>query len=245
MNYRIVFLLLMLSPFLIHSNSLISYEYNLIQNTEILVDKTNTLTLEDIKLSEEGFHKIDGPDLSYTDHDKNVWLRMQIPAEVINSDRDFIIEFGRYFISDLYILDIFFPVGNDKYLTIKKGFSESQGNLPGKSINFLIDIPPDITENYVYIKIRNLTVFMEPVTLWDFQNFYKKRIIRILPVLLLSGLLIGMILYNTCIFFFLKEKIYLIYVVYILFMFLWQFYTLGYGKIIVSISSLAYISQHR
>lgn len=242
MNYKIIFLLLILSSFPIYSNSVISYEYNLIQNTEILIDKTNILTLEDIKLLDEGFHEIDGPDFLYTDHGINVWLKMQIPVEVINSDRDFIIEFGRYFISDLYILDIFFPVGNDKYLTIKRGFSESQGNSSEKSINILIDIPPDITDHYVYIKTRNPTVYMEPVTLWDLQNFCKKRILRVMPVLLLFGLLVGMVLYNICIFFFLKEKTYIVYVIYILFLFLWQFYTLGYGKLLVSISSMSYIS---
>ncbi|PUE66457.1 7TM diverse intracellular signaling domain-containing protein [Arcobacter lacus] len=200
---------------------------DLLQYSEIYIDKTRSLTIEDIKSSNIKFEKNDKNILAYGySPDLDVWIKITIKN---NSNKPIfkIIEYNNPLTTNIDFFD------SNKNIHLKDGFLI--GNLDKSTINpiFKIELNPN-EENIYFIKATsNITTLIVDLKLWDENVFYKKEIKHQLILSLFFGAMFILGIYNLFIYVFTKDKSYLYYVLYIFGLILHHLVYVGFAKLYI------------
>lgn len=200
---------------------------NLLQYSEIYIDKTRSLTIKDIKNSNIKFEKNDKNILAYGySPDLDVWIKITIKN---NSNKPIlkIIEYNNPLTTNIDFFD------SNKNIHLKDGFLID--NLDKSTINpiFKIEINPN-EENIYFIKATsNITTLIVDLKLWDENVFYKKEIKHQLILSLFFGAMFILGIYNLFIYLFTKDKSYLYYVLYIFGLILHHLVYVGFAKLYI------------
>lgn len=200
---------------------------NLLQYSEIYIDKTRSLTIEDIKNSNIKFEKNDKNILAYGySPDLDVWIKITIKN---NSNKPIlkIIEYNNPLTTNIDFFD------SNKNIHLKDGFLID--NLDKSTINpiFKIELDPN-EENIYFIKATsNITTLIVDLKLWDENVFYKKEIKHQLILSLFFGAMFILGIYNLFIYVFTKDKSYLFYVLYIFGLILHHLVYVGFAKLYI------------
>ncbi|MDN5049250.1 7TM diverse intracellular signaling domain-containing protein [Aliarcobacter butzleri] len=200
---------------------------NLLQYSEIYIDKTRSLTIEDIKNSNIKFEKNDKNILAYGySPDLDVWIKITIKN---NSNKSIlkIIEYNNPLTTNIDFFD------SNKNIHLKDGFLID--NLDKSTINpiFKIELDPN-EENIYFIKATsNITTLIVDLKLWDENVFYKKEIKHQLILSLFFGAMFILGIYNLFIYVFTKDKSYLYYVLYIFGLILHHLVYVGFAKLYI------------
>ncbi|MFW3380938.1 7TM diverse intracellular signaling domain-containing protein [Aliarcobacter butzleri] len=200
---------------------------NLLQYSEIYIDKTRSLTIEDIKNPNIKFEKNDKNILAYGySPDLDVWIKITIKN---NSNKSIlkIIEYNNPLTTNIDFFD------SNKNIHLKDGFLID--NLDKSTINpiFKIEINPN-EENIYFIKATsNITTLIVDLKLWDENVFYKKEIKHQLILSLFFGAMFILGIYNLFIYLFTKDKSYLYYVLYIFGLILHHLVYVGFAKLYI------------
>ncbi len=200
---------------------------NLLQYSEIYIDKTRSLTIEDIKNSNIKFEKNDKNILAYGySPDLDIWIKITIKN---NSNKSIlkIIEYNNPLTTNIDFFD------SNKNIHLKDGFLI--GNLDKSTINpiFKIELNPN-EENIYFIKATsNITTLIVDLKLWDENIFYKKEIKHQLILSLFFGAMFILGIYNLFIYVFTKDKSYLYYVLYIFGLILHHLVYVGFAKLYI------------
>ncbi|MFW2598173.1 7TM diverse intracellular signaling domain-containing protein [Aliarcobacter butzleri] len=200
---------------------------NLLQYSEIYIDKTRSLTIKDIKNSNIKFEKNDKNILAYGySPDLDVWIKITIKN---NSNKPIlkIIEYNNPLTTNIDFFD------SNKNIHLKDGFLID--NLDKSTINpiFKIELNPN-EENIYFIKATsNITTLIVDLKLWDENVFYKKEIKHQLILSLFFGAMFILGIYNLFIYVFTKDKSYLYYVLYIFGLILHHLVYVGFAKLYI------------
>ncbi|MCR8709533.1 7TM diverse intracellular signaling domain-containing protein [Aliarcobacter butzleri] len=200
---------------------------NLLQYSEIYIDKTRSLTIEDIKNPNIKFEKNDKNILAYGySPDLDVWIKITIKN---NSNKPIlkIIEYNNPLTTNIDFFD------SNKNIHLKDGFLID--NLDKSTINsiFKIELNPN-EENIYFIKATsNITTLIVDLKLWDENVFYKKEIKHQLILSLFFGAMFILGIYNLFIYVFTKDKSYLYYVLYIFGLILHHLVYVGFAKLYI------------
>ena len=200
---------------------------NLLQYSEIYIDKTRSLTIEDIKNPNIKFEKNDKNILAYGySPDLDVWIKITIKN---NSNKSIlkIIEYNNPLTTNIDFFD------SNKNIHLKDGFLID--NLDKSTINpiFKIELNPN-EENIYFIKATsNITTLIVDLKLWDENVFYKKEIKHQLILSLFFGAMFILGIYNLFIYVFTKDKSYLYYVLYIFGLILHHLVYVGFAKLYI------------
>ncbi|MCT7910463.1 ATP-binding protein [Arcobacter lacus] len=200
---------------------------DLLQYSEIYIDKTKSLTIEDIKNSNIKFEKNDKNILAYGySPNFDVWIKITIKN---NSNKPIfkIIEYNNPLTTNIDFFD------SNKNIHLKDGFLI--GNLDKSTINpiFKIELNPN-EENIYFIKATsNITTLIVDLKLWDENVFYKKEIKHQLILSLFFGAMFILGIYNLFIYVFTKDKSYLYYVLYIFGLILHHLVYVGFAKLYI------------
>ncbi|MDN5085497.1 7TM diverse intracellular signaling domain-containing protein [Aliarcobacter butzleri] len=200
---------------------------NLLQYSEIYIDKTRSLTIEDIKNPNIKFEKNDKNILAYGySPDLDVWIKITIKN---NSNKPIlkIIEYNNPLTTNIDFFD------SNKNIYLKDGFLID--NLDKSTINpiFKIELNPN-EENIYFIKATsNITTLIVDLKLWDENVFYKKEIKHQLILSLFFGAMFILGIYNLFIYVFTKDKSYLYYVLYIFGLILHHLVYVGFAKLYI------------
>ncbi|WP_195679379.1 7TMR-DISM family protein [Aliarcobacter butzleri] len=199
----------------------------MLQYSEIYIDKTRSLTIEDIKNPNIKFEKNDKNILAYGySPDLDVWIKITIKN---NSNKSIlkIIEYNNPLTTNIDFFD------SNKNIHLKDGFLID--NLDKSTINpiFKIEINPN-EENIYFIKATsNITTLIVDLKLWDENVFYKKEIKHQLILSLFFGAMFILGIYNLFIYLFTKDKSYLYYVLYIFGLILHHLVYVGFAKLYI------------
>ena len=200
---------------------------DLLQYSEIYIDKTRSLTIEDIKNPNIKFEKNDKNILAYGySPDLDVWIKITIKN---NSNKSIlkIIEYNNPLTTNIDFFD------SNKNIHLKDGFLID--NLDKSTINpiFKIELNPN-EENIYFIKATsNITTLIVDLKLWDENVFYKKEIKHQLILSLFFGAMFILGIYNLFIYVFTKDKSYLYYVLYIFGLILHHLVYVGFAKLYI------------
>ncbi len=85
--------------------------------------------------------------------------------------------------------------------------------------------PHEVTQ--LYIKVESTSTYILPMTLWQEKAFYGNEKISTMTLGLAFGILIGLLVYNSILCFFIKDKSYLYYVLYLFFLISFQAFVNG------------------
>ncbi|RZV19253.1 7TM diverse intracellular signaling domain-containing protein [Aliarcobacter butzleri] len=200
---------------------------DLLEYSEIYIDKTRSLTIEDIKNPNIKFEKNDKNILAYGySPDLDVWIKITIKN---NSNKPIlkIIEYNNPLTTNIDFFD------SNKNIHLKDGFLID--NLDKSTINpiFKIELNPN-EENIYFIKATsNITTLIVDLKLWDENVFYKKEIKHQLVLSLFFGAMFILGIYNLFIYVFTKDKSYLYYVLYIFGLILHHLVYVGFAKLYI------------
>ncbi|MCE5285845.1 MAG: sensor domain-containing diguanylate cyclase [Pelosinus sp.] len=134
-------------------------------------------------------------------------------------------------------IDVFIPVADDSsakihYLIKQLGVNRPSANRDIMDNSWLVSIPHQYVQGqYIYLRLESISLLRLPIMVWPDNSFMSAAFAKNLSYGVFYGVLIAMFLYNLFIFFVLRDKTYLFYVLYIAFMFLYQFQTHGHLKL--------------
>jgi diguanylate cyclase (GGDEF)-like protein len=135
-------------------------------------------------------------------------------------------------------IDVFIPVANNNsqqhYLIKKLGVNRPSANREIWDSSWLVSIPHNyVQDHYIYLRLESISVLRLPITVWSNNSFMTEAFVKNISFGAFYGILIAMFLYNLFIFFVLRDKAYLFYIIYIAFMLLYQFQTHGHFKLLL------------
>ncbi|MBN7817939.1 sensor histidine kinase [Algoriphagus pacificus] len=214
------FSLLQINPIVIGNESvdLNRYEY-------LILDKNQNLGLTDVMNSQE-FEKIDNSSINFGINDDLVWLRY----DLINTSEE---NLKYLYINNpsLDSLELFIVKDQEVLQTYYGGrlvdyFSKS---ISSKSIIFDINLPKDEPVTlYMKVKSVNKKIITSTVSDLDFVNSLINKENILFGIF--TGIIAGLFFYNLFLYFSVRDKIYLIYVIHTLFVWLAQSSILGYTQ---------------
>lgn len=184
--------------------------YDLLPSSQIYIDKTRKLTIDDITTKNIKFENNHKSILGYGySPDFDVWIKFTLKN---NSDKTIhkILEYGNSMTTDV----IFYDAANNT--KIKEGHLNI--SFPRNSINpiFKVMVNPHETKTY-YIKASSyITTLIVKLTLYNNDDFYSKEMKHQAVLFLFFGAMIVLAIYNLFIYFFSKDISYLYYVLYII-----------------------------
>jgi two-component system, NtrC family, sensor kinase len=189
---------------------------------EILEDKTNQLTFDEVKNS-KAFQPSEKTVPNCGVSKSTFWLRYKVKNESSDEALTMNLSYPNLDEVELHTLypDTHFVEHMGKYLP----FVNRRYNYP--SYIFNLNIEPDSTVQ-LFLKIRSGGQIMAPIYIGDRKEIFESLRSEVLFIGVFSGIMLIMFLYNLFIYFTVRDKVYLYYVGYILTVGLVQLCLLGY-----------------
>ncbi|MDF2565235.1 MAG: periplasmic/7TM domain sensor diguanylate cyclase [Massilibacillus sp.] len=173
------------------------------------------------------------------------WIRFVLPTNDNSQiDAKQLLELSNPSISKI---DLYLPVVNSsdmdnlQYLEKHVGAERPSTNRDIWDTSWVFDIPQQYAQGqYIYLKLESISTLRLPILVWQENSFFKKIFIENIGYGIFYGVLIAVFLYNLFIVFVLRDKTYLFYVLYIFFMFIYQFNAHGHLKLWLNIEYSLY-----
>jgi len=207
-KFFLVFLFFLSS--LYGENLLVTSKQNIYDNFELtyLNDENSTKTIE--KIAQERFSKTTSNKFALGYQKGTVWFKFTLENTAKN--KEFILSLNEHFYekANLYYYH------NNKWIQKSNGlfFPIENRKIKNSKLSFALDIPTQTTQTY-YLEIEGKYGYFGNISLYEKEFFYFDKRIDINSLyLLLFGILIIIVVFNTFMYLKLKEKIYLYYVGY-------------------------------
>ena len=190
-------------------------EYPLGLHLEILEDPTKQLTIEDVISPEFETHfvpsQVDTPNYGFTE--STYWVRFRVHNESQQNDAWWL-ELAR---NDLNLVTLYIPSENDERQFVIKQAGDwlpvANHEIPYHYIIFNLPLRPT-GEQVLYVQVQGANINL-PLTLWSEQAFWGEYRKDFLFIGLFLGIFLIMSGYNLFLYFSLKDKSYLYYVLFI------------------------------
>jgi signal transduction histidine kinase len=233
-NKILLFLFLLFLPIVSFSQSDIILNgnqdiYKLGKKCYILRDRQARFGIEEVSQGEAATKfvpsKQDVPNLGFTN--SALWLRFRLRNDTAD-DEEWILEVG-YPLLDY--IELYVPADSGNFVLKKAGdalpFEERE--IEYKNALFWLKIPSGDAKTY-YMRLKTESSLSAPLTLWRPQRFIEHVDDEQYAVGIYYGVMLIMILYNFFIFLSTKERIYLLYI----------FYIISFALLQMSLDGLAY-----
>ncbi len=199
-------------------------KYPLGQYLEILEDATAELTIDDVTSPEYEAKfvpcQVENPIFGFTD--SAIWVRFRMRNETAKTE-EWLLEHGY---ANIHHICLYIPRINGQGLspTSEHRFQETltgilhpfdSRDIPYHRLVFKIPLPPGAGQ-IVYLRIQTESSLPVPLTLWHPEIFAEQSRTELLTEGLFIGMMLIMAGYNLFIWFFLQEKAYLYYVLFVL-----------------------------
>lgn len=212
-NFKIIFLLLFycnLFSDVVNINEHTS-SFELLQNSEIYLDKNRDLTIIKIQNQNIIFEKNDKNILSFGYSPSfDVWIKFTLKNDS-NKVVKKIIEYNNPLTTNLSFYDL-----KDELNTQEEGLLSKKIDKLAINPIFIIELNPNEQSTY-YIKASSyITTLIVDLKLWSEDDFYKKEIKHQIILSLFFGAMFILGIYNFFIYLFTKDISYLYYVIYII-----------------------------
>ena len=183
---------------------------NLLPHSEIFLDRSRNMTIDEIDNSSQLFKKNDKSFLGFGySPNFDVWIKFTLKNST-NKPINKIIEYGNALTTEI----IFYDIYSNKME--KEGLLNISKNRKSLTPIFKINIQANETKTY-YMKVSSkVTTLIVKLNIWDMTAFYEKEIVYQFVLALFFGAMIILTIYNLSIYFFTKDISYLYYVLYIL-----------------------------
>lgn len=197
------------------NNNTVESKINL--NLDILEDKTQKLTIEDIT-SSEYFNQFfpntkEVPNFGYSE--SNFWVRFSVKHEGdLNKEWLLVLSDARMGYIEFYI-----PSQDKSNFIIKKtgkSLPFKTRDFPHHSFVFNLPISPEETTTF-YLKFNTVPPVFFPMSIWEKESFLKEENKRVFFWGIHYGMLLIMMGYNLFLFLSLRDKSYIYYVLFVLF----------------------------
>jgi len=198
--------------------------YSIGDKVEILTDASSTLQVEDI-LSANEFQSASQSVPNLQISKSTFWVRFTVQNN--SADENFLLNLAYPIIDSLWFYS---PAGNNQFEVEESGESVAITSRKYHNQNFIFDlyIPRGSEQTYL-IKIRSGEQIMLPLTIGTPKAILQANSSLDLYNGIYFGIVIVMLLYNLFIYFSVRDKSYLLYVIYILFVGLVQASDSGYA----------------
>lgn len=182
---------------------------DILKYSDIHIDYTKELSINDIKENDDLFQKNSESRLSYGYAPNfNIWIRFKL-KNTTNKEIKRVLEYDNALTSHITFYDL------DSNIKALKGLYFRQNDIKTVNSAFPILIKPN-SEKTIYIKASSdITTMIIKLKLWENFTFFEKELKHQMILALFFGAMFILGIYNLFIFFFTKDISYLYYVVYI------------------------------
>ncbi len=207
-----------------------------ISGFEILEDPTGIYSFDEISTSDYANQYSDYPgeviSLGIT---KSVyWIRFKVVN--LGIEEKVAGKFLQMKNSNIDKIDIYIPASNDDYIVKKVGVSRPNSNRDIIDNTWVFQLPKEMNEQkYIYLRLESTSALRLPIICWNADSFIADSFLKNLGFGAFYGILLAMLIFNLFIYFVLRDKAYLFYVLYIMFMFLYQIQVHGHLKMLIDI----------
>jgi len=181
----------------------------ILSSSQIYIDKTRKLNIDDITKKDIGFKDNDKDLLSYGySPDFDVWVKFTLKN---NSDKPIqkILEYGNSMTTDVIFYDI------ESGIEIHEGHLHTDEERASINPVFEISLNPNQTKTF-YIKASSyITTMIVKLNIWDNNSFYSQEVKHQFILALFFGAMAILAIYNLFVYFFTRDISYLFYVLYI------------------------------
>lgn len=183
--------------------------YNILPHSKIFIDKSESLTIQDILKKKYNFKQNDKEQLTYGySPNFNVWIKFSLKNSTNNTVNK-ILEYNNPLTTHI---EFFSPTDN---YAQKEGLYQTAKNRKTVNPIFNITLQPQESKTFYIKATSHITTLIISLNLYDDNSFYEKEIKHqlFLGLFFASMLILG--IYNLFIYFFTKDRSYLYYVLYI------------------------------
>lgn len=226
---------------IVFANEKIGPNSNFISRFEILEDKTGSYSFEEISTvdhgSPYGYYPAEVISLGITE--SVYWVRFKVgdlggPTNGTES----LLQMKN---PNIDKIDIYIPVGKvdsleDHYVVKRVGMSRPSFNRDIMDNTWVFQLPQEMNnQKFIYLRLESTSAIRLPIVYWNSKSFIADSFLKNLGFGAFYGTLLVMLFFNLFIYFVLRDKAYLFYVLYIIFMFLYQFQVHGHLKMLLEI----------
>lgn len=185
--------------------------YNLLPKSQIYIDKSKSLTIEDILKNDARFSDNDKEILKYgySPH-FHLWIKFTLHNNT-KIPIDKILEYANPLTESIK-----FYKPDNNYLPQKEGLFHTLNDRKTLHPIFKIKLQPQETKTYYLQASSKTTTLIAKLHLYEVDSFYKKEMKNQIVMALFFGAMIILALYNLFLFLFTKDISYIFYVLYIL-----------------------------
>jgi len=220
MSYFVHFFLIFLFSSFIHSINIDekSSNFSLLEKSSIFIDRTSTLSLEEVKEKKFSKNKESTLNFGYKEN-ITLWIKITLTNRSSNNIKKILL-FNNYKTESVII----YSHNN----ILKGGFHHLEENHRSITPSFLLTLKKHESKTY-YIKTTSKSKPLKVIiTLWNNEDFIKHNSITTIFGLMFLGMIFVLFIYNTMILLFTKDKAYLYYVLYLISLILFNTYYSGF-----------------
>ena len=185
-------------------------QIELLQTSEIFIDKKRDYTIDKIVVSDDLFQKNDKNILSFGySPDFDVWIKFTLKNSSNNSIKK-ILEYNNPLTTNIEFYD-----SKKDYKAQKHGLLSKNDNKFVLNPTFLIELEANEEKTYFLKASSEITTLIINLKLWDEEKFYEKEIKHQVVLCLFFGAMFILAIYNLFIYFFTRDISYFYYVIYI------------------------------
>jgi len=213
-----------------------------ISDFEILEDPTGFYGFEEISASPYASQYTDYPgEIISLGITKSVyWVRFKV-LNLLLEEKD-AGQFLQLKNANIDKIDIYIPasqndsIEEDHYIVKKVGVSRPNSNRDIMDNTWVFQLPKEMNDQkYIYLRLESTSALRLPIICWTADSFIADSFLKNLGFGAFYGTLLAMLIFNLFIYFVLRDKAYLFYVLYITFMFLYQFQVHGHFKMLIDL----------
>ena len=185
-------------------------QIELLQTSEIFIDKKRDYTIDKIVVSNDLFQKNDKNILSFGySPNVDVWIKFTLKNSSNNSIKK-ILEYNNPLTTNIEFYD-----SKKDYKVQKHGLLSQNDNKFVLNPIFLIELEANEEKTYFLKASSEITTLIINLKLWDEEKFYEKEIKHQVVLCLFFGAMFILAIYNLFIYFFTRDISYFYYVIYI------------------------------
>ena len=183
---------------------------------DVLEDKEGKLTLQDVTTPSvsEQFQDEHPPaeSLNFGYTTSAYWLRLTLSnAQAVNLERMLEISYAR-----LAHVQFYAPDASGNYQLIDTGITKPFASRPVNSRHFVFPVTvPSNNKQVVYLRLTSSTALLVPARLWEPDAFYSHERADYATQTWYFGMVSAMLFFNLLLFFSLRDKVYLLYIAFV------------------------------
>ena len=210
---KLILIFTMISTSMLYAETIVvdenTQKLEILSSSQIYIDKTRKLNIDDITKKDIKFENNDKDLLSYGySPDFDVWVKFTLKN---NSDKPIqkILEYGNSMTTDVIFYDI------ESGIEIHEGHLHTDEERASINPVFEISLNPNQTKTF-YIKASSyITTMIVKLNIWDNNSFYSQEVKHQFILALFFGAMAILAIYNLFVYFFTRDISYLFYVLYI------------------------------